>query len=299
MSDAGVIHDVSITLKSILDARLNSSGSAGRGARGFGSGGTSVAVTVDSPHRGSHEDLRVNLFLYQVLQDEGRRNSGGWIPLERTDRSQFFAPEPLALRLYYLLTAFAGDGLTEHHLLGEAIQALYVNRRVPEALLRGTLKDSPIRAEHVQLTLLNLDVDTLQKIWGSQTEPMRTSVAYEVEAVFIDADEAGAEVRLVEERVLDIVPVPYLSTVAPEAAAAGAVVRVFGANLALSSPTAGPGLLKIWFGKTEAEVLPDNRSGGAVSVKVPAGLSPGPVRVRAQLDRYFSQSVPFDVLAPA
>lgn len=48
------------------------------------------------------------------------------------------------------------------------------HRRVPEALLRSTLKDSPIRAEHVQLTLLHGDVDTLQKIWGSQTEPMGT-----------------------------------------------------------------------------------------------------------------------------
>lgn len=297
MSDAGVIRDVSNTLKSILDLRLNTNGGASR----FGSAGASVTITVDSPHRGNHEDLRVNLFLYQLLQDEHRRNSGGWVPLERTKDSQRFAPEPLALRLYYLVTAFAGDGLTEHHLLGAAIQALYTNRRVPEEVLRGTLKDSAVRAEHVQLTLLNLDVDTVQKIWGSQTEPMRASAAYEVEAIFIDADEAGADVKLVKERLLGVVPVPYVSVVAPEAAVPGAVVRVYGANLAVDSPSAGKSLLKIWFGNVEAQVLPENALGGAVSVIVPEGaaLKPGTVRVRVQLADYFSRSVPFEVLESA
>lgn len=294
MSDAGVIRDVSNTLKSILDSRLNTNGGASR----FGSAGTSVTVTIDSPHRGNHEDLRINLFLYQILQDESRRNSGGWVPLERTDTSQRFAPEPLALRLYYLMTAFAGDGLTEHHLLGAAIQSLYANRRIPEELLRGSLKESRVRAEHVQLVLLNSDVDMLQKIWGSQTEPLRTSVAYEVEVVFIDADEANAEVKLVEERVLDVVPVPYLAGIAPEAAVPGAVVRVYGANLLLDTPTGAQSLLKIWIGGVEAEILPERRSGGAVSVRVPESkqLKPGPVQVRAQLDKYFSRSVPFEIL---
>lgn len=292
MSDAGVIRDMSSTLKSILESRLNANG----GANQFGSAGTTVTVTVDSPHRGNHEDLRVNLYLYQLVQDEHRRNSGGWVPLERMEKSQRFAPEPLALRLYYLVTAFAGDGLTEHHLLGAAIQALYVNRRVPEEALKGTVKDSEVRAEHVQLTQLNLDVDTIQKIWGSQTEPMRASVAYEVEALFIDADEAGADVRLVEERVLGVVPVPYLSMVAPEAAGPGAQVRVYGANLVLPSPTGATNLVKIWFGDTEVEVLPNRQSTGAVSVRIPDGFKPGTVRIRAQLDAYFSRSIPFDVL---
>lgn len=294
MSDAGVIRDMSSTLKSILESRLNANG----GANQFGSAGTTVTVTVDSPHRGNHEDLRVNLFLYQLVQDEGRRNSGGWVPLDRTDTSQHFAPEPLALKLYYLVSAFAADGLTENHLLGAAIQALYVNRRVPEAALKGTLKDSPVRAEHVQLTQLNLDVDTIQKIWGNQTEPMRASVAYEVEAIFIDADQASADVRIVETRMLDVIPVPYLSIVVPDAAAPGAAVRVYGANMVVQSPDGTQNLVKIWVGDTEAQVLPDGQSSGALSVQVPPGLKPGRLTICAQLDAYFSRSIAFEVLEP-
>jgi hypothetical protein len=287
MSDASVIQDTSLTLKALLEARLS------------GNAGASATVTVDSPHRGNHEELRVNLFLYNIVQDEGRRNSGGWIPLQRSATSQAFAAEPLALRLYYLLTAFANDGLTEHHLLGEAMQALYKHRRIPESLLKGTLKSSPVRAERVQLTLLNLDVDALQKIWGSQSEPMRSSVAYEVEAVFLDADEAGAEVRLVEERSVDIIPFPHPTIIAPEAATPGATVRIYGTDLLVTEPGAGRSLVRIWFGDAEAQALPGTYSGGAVSVKVPAGLQAGPVAVRLQLDRYMSRSVPFDVLEPA
>ncbi|AGP37416.1 hypothetical protein BE04_28245 [Sorangium cellulosum] len=292
MSDANVIHDASLTLKSLLEARLNTPGR-------IGGVGAPVTVTVDSPHRGNEDEFRINLFLYNVVQDEGRRNSGGWVPLERSATSQKFAPEPLALRLYYLVTAFASSGLTEHQLLGEAMQALYKHRRIPEALLKGTLKDSPVRAERVQLTLLNLDVDTLQKIWGSQTEPLRTSVAYEVEAVFLDEDAPEAEVRLVEERAVDVVPFPHPDTIAPEAAPPGAAVRLYGAGLLVNEPGTERSLVRVWFGDAEAEMLPDRRSGGAVSVRVPAGLKPGRVKVRLQLDHYLSRPVDFDVLEPA
>src|SRR4051812_19922867 len=216
MSTADVIQDTSLTLKSLIETRLN-------GATGAPRLGAPVAVTVDSPHRGSHDELRLNLFLYNMVQDEGRRNSGGWVPIGRTGTSQKFAAEPLALRLHYLLTAFANDGLTEHHLLGEAMQVLYLNRRLPEDALKGSLRDGPLRAESVEINLLNVDVDGLQKIWGSQTEFLRTSVAYEVVPIFLDADEAGAEVRLVEERRFGVVPFPYPVALSLEAAPPGGV----------------------------------------------------------------------------
>lgn len=290
MSDPSVIRDTSLTLKSILEARLGGTG-------GSSWAGTPVTVTVDSPHRGNQDEFRVNLFLYNIVQDESRRNSGGWIPMERGAGTQRFAAEPLALRLYYLVTAFAVDGLTEHHLLGEAMQAFYQNRRIPETLLKGSLKSSRVRAESVELNLLNIDIDTLQKIWGSQNEPPRTSVAYEVEAVFLDAAEVEAEVKLVEERLVDVIPFPSLSIVAPESAAPGAVVRVYGSGLWVPAPITGKNLVRIWIGDGEAEVLPDNASSGALSIRIPPGTKEGRSSITVQLDRYTSQSIPFEVVA--
>jgi hypothetical protein len=312
MSTANVIHDTSLTLQSLLDARLNTEEDPPLGAP--------VTVTIDSPHRSNHEEFRINLFLYNIVQDENRRNSGR-VPLDRIERTetqppkQRFAVEPMALRLYYLVTAFAIDGLTEHFLLGEAMAALHLNQRVPEEALKGTLKSSPVRAEHMQITQLNLDVDNLQKIWGSQTEPLRSSVAYEVEAVFLEASERRLEVPLVTKeggQVIGVVPFPELSIVAPEAAPAGAIVRLYGSNLLVAEqrelladgPPRPPGearkgrlrFMKIWFGDARATILPEDASAGAVSVRVPETLKPGPLEVKLQLDRYVGRPVPFEVL---
>jgi hypothetical protein len=298
MSDPNVIRDTSLTLRSLLEARLNGNG-------GAPPVGAPVTITVDSPHRGNQDEFRVNLFLYNVIQDEGRRNAGGWVPAERVAAvpparvsTQRFIAEPLALRLYYLVTAFAADGLTEHQLLGHAMQVFYINRRIPDAQLRGTLQSSQVRADHVEINLLNLDIDTLQKIWGSQNEPPRTSVAYEVVAVFLDALEADVHVPLVTERIVGLIPFPYPATVVPAAGRPGDVVRIYGSGLVVPQPSTGVNLLRVRFGDTEAELLADHASKGAVSVRVPAG-APGPVEITAQLDRYVSRALAFDVLGPA
>src|SRR5262245_19690227 len=148
MSDPIVIRDMSFTLQTLLRDRLN------RADAGLGS---TVTVTVDSPHRGKQEEFRVNLFLYNIVQDEHRRNAGGWVGIERGAQFQKFVREPLALRLFYLVTAFADDGLTEHHLLGESMQTLYINRRIPTEKLQGSLKTGRVLAERVEVNLLNLD----------------------------------------------------------------------------------------------------------------------------------------------
>lgn len=293
MSDASVIRDVSATLRALLEARFN-----GSGIPGSGSLGAPVTVTVDSPQRPSNDELRVNLFLYHILQDEGRRNSGGWVALARTENSQAFAKEPLALKLYYVVTAFASDGLTEHRLLGEAMQVLNHFRRIPPDRLQGSLKTSTLRAEPMEIVLLNLEVDMLHKIWGNLSEPLRASAAYEVSAVFLDALDPDKDVPLVKEVHGDIVAVPWLATIQPESAAPGATVRIFGANLHVPNP-AEKEMAQIYFGSVRAQVLASALSGGAMTVKVPELLKQGTVEVTARLGEYISRAIPFDVLAPS
>jgi len=299
MSDASVIHDVSATLRALLDARLNASGVSGANSLG-----ASVTITVESPQRPSNDELRINLFLYHVLQDEGRRNSGGWLPVKQTDKSQTFAAEPLALKLCYVVTAFASDGLTEHRLLGEAMQALYHYRRIPPALLQGALKNSAIQADQMEIVLLNLEVDTLHKIWGNMSEPLRASAAYEVGAVFLDSLDPNTEVPLIQEVRGDVVAVPWLATLEPESAAVGATVRVYGANLHAPSPD-GTEMAQVFFGPFRAPIVSSGVGGGSLTVVVPAQCQPpaqskpGPVEVTVRLGTYISRAVAFYVEAPA
>lgn len=181
MSTADVIHDVSQLLRDLLrkvGAEMNPP--------------LSVNVTIDSPHRGNLPVPRLNLFLFNVGVDEERRNTG-WVPLGYTPGEpkiyrpdpQAFVPEPLALKLRYLVTAFADDGLTEHRLLGHAMQVLYEHQRIPAAELPS--KSERVRAEYVDLVLLGLNVDEMQKIWGQSTEFLRASVAYEVDGLYLEA----------------------------------------------------------------------------------------------------------------
>src|SRR5215831_17682014 len=192
MSDASVISDVSETLRSILDAHLNPTAPPAPGSPpGVGA---PVTVTVDNPQRAAGEDLRVNLYLYHIVQDESRRNTGPRLPIARTPNSATFVPEPLPLKLYYMVTAFAPDGRTEHRLIGESIQALYTNRILDPATLRGGLATSPIKPDHIQLVLLNQDLETLHRIWGNFQEALRPSITYEVEGIFLDARAKLADV---------------------------------------------------------------------------------------------------------
>jgi hypothetical protein len=295
MSDASVITDVSETLRSLLDAHLNP---AGGGNPGDPPGvGAPVTVTVDNPQRSAGEDLRVNLYLYHILQDENRRNTG---PLKQTARETdpaTFLPEPLPLKLYYMVTAFAPDGRTEHRLIGEAMQALFENRILTPAVLRGGLARSLIKADQIQLVLLNQDLETLHRIWGNFQEALRPSITYEVEGVFLDARARLADVKIVKDRMIEAVPVPFLTDVTPTAARPGDTVRLRGANLDLRSPDGKTGLVHILFDGKRVEPVADRRTNTAVSIVVPAGTEVGTSSLQVRISDFASRTVALEVVA--
>ncbi|HEY6174483.1 MAG TPA: DUF4255 domain-containing protein [Kofleriaceae bacterium] len=294
MSDASVISDVSETLRSILDAHLNPSAPGDPGSPpGVGA---PVTVTVDNPQRSGGEDLRVNLYLYHILQDESRRNTGRLAIAHAAD-SATFVPEPLPLKLYYMVTAFAPDGRTEHRLIGEVIQAFYSNRILDPATLRGGLATSPIKPDRIQLVLLNQDLETLHRIWGNFQEALRPSATYEVDGVYLDARPAIEQrVRLVEQRAIDVVAVPFLSDVSPGAARRGATVRLRGVNLDLRSPDGATSLVRILLNGAPIAPIADRRTNRAVSLVVPPTTPIGEAMLQVQIDDYTSRTVVLQVL---
>jgi hypothetical protein len=294
MSDASVITDVSETLRSILDAHLNPAGGNPGDPPGVGA---PVTVTVDNPQRSAGEDLRVNLYLYHILQDENRRNTG---PLKQTARETdpaTFVPEPLPLKLYYMVTAFAPDGRTEHRLIGEAMQALFENRILGPAVLRGGLATSPIKADHIQLVMLNQDLETLHRIWGNFQEALRPSITYEVEGIFLDARARLDDVKLVKTRRIEAVPVPFLVDVTPAAVRPGDTVRLRGANLDLRSPDGQTSLVHILLNDKRIEPVADRRTNTAVSIVVPADTAAGTATLQVRISDFASRTLALEVVA--
>ncbi|MCG8417535.1 MAG: DUF4255 domain-containing protein [Proteobacteria bacterium] len=293
MSDFNAIRDVSETLRVLLQNQLQVRD-------------PSVVVTVDSPHKEDQPEPRVNLYLYLINQEEHRRNSGGWVPLERQGNEEVQIKEPLALRLYYLLTAFASDGSSEHRLLGESIQILFNNQHLADDDLQGNLGQSPVRARNIQVVLLNMDLDSINSIWGNNVALLRASVAYEVSLVLLEPGVPEKRVPVVQEIAAgsgdpkvepDIEPVPFLASIEPDGAAPGVTVRITGANLASE-------FLQVRFeGRYNQVAVVDpedeGRGPGKLRVVVPATLGTNRrIRVRLQMDRFRSASVPFDILEP-
>jgi len=292
MSDASVITDVSETLRSILDAHLNPPAGDPGSPAGVGA---PVTVTVDNPQRSAGEDLRVNLYLYHILQDESRRNSGPRLPIARTDDQVTFVAEPLPLKLYYMVTAFAPEGRTEHRLIGESIQALYTHRILDPGVLKGGLATSPIRADKIQLVMLNQDLETLHRIWGNFQEALRPSATYEVEGIYLDASTQQLSIKRVQDRAIDIVAVPFLSEVTPATARPGDTVRLRGVNLDLRSPDGATGLVRILLNGDPIAPIAGRGSNRAVSIVIPPNTPAGPASLQVQIGEFVSRTVVLEV----
>jgi hypothetical protein len=111
---------------------------------------------------------------------------------------------PLPLMLRYLLTAFAGDWITEQRMLARAMQALHDRPMRLGSDLRGDPAPLGLVGSNVilktHLSMLTLEEKT--RIWHAIQRPYRLSVVYEVRLVEIDAED-GFRVGTVRSRHLE------------------------------------------------------------------------------------------------
>lgn len=143
-------------------------------------------VGLASPGEIGENDLRLSLYLYRVAEN-GQLNN---VERERIDDDTYRDP-PLALDLYYLLTAHPSAGGTDgtdrtaqqHRVLGLAMQVMRNNAVVGETDLRGSLADD----RELRISPYPQSVDELTNIWATfQDAPFRPSVSYLVGPVLID-----------------------------------------------------------------------------------------------------------------
>ena len=172
MADFGVIAAVSETLQSVL---------------------TTAASTLPGPPTVEISDLtgtisttpaRLTIFLFEVAEDPSARNKPRLRGTQAPPNTTISKP-PMALVLRYLVTAWGGDRLTEHRLLGCAMQALYDGAVIAQPDLRGA---SLIHTDEVlKVTLLPLTLEERTRVWYSVQRPYRLSLYYEVRVVNLDS----------------------------------------------------------------------------------------------------------------
>ena len=177
MSNELAIATVTATLRNLIDRDLRDE---------LGSG----IVTTRPPDK-ARENVegsnQINLFLYQTQVNAHWRNSD--IPTQvrpgETGRS------PLALNLYYLMTAYGRDNedIFGHRLLGHAMRVLHDHSTLTPNNLRAAQEDSDLhdQIERVRITPVAMTLEEISKLWATFQTQYRISVAYEASVVLIDS----------------------------------------------------------------------------------------------------------------
>jgi hypothetical protein len=185
-----VIGDVSHTLQTILNTAMQAVEPTWRAE-------LHDLAPVPSPLQ-----ARQTIFLYDIAEDASARNR----PLERRPGlpSHTHKKPPIALVLRYMLTAWAGDRISEHRMMGRAIQVLYDHAILSGPQLDGVLAGSN---EALKLTLAPISLDERAQVWQAINATYHLSVNYEVRVVHIEAEREQHV-----PTVLQVVAVPVAGT---------------------------------------------------------------------------------------
>lgn len=261
MGDYNVIAAVTRTLVQVIQDGINRC--EGDIAR--------AAVTTSRPDRGDpNPQPRVNLFMFHAVPNPYLRNDD--LPL-RTASGLLRRPM-VALDLFYLLSFYGNDELTRIEpqvLMGATMSALNAQPiLLPETIIRAaasfdTPLDSRFAVQQVQVTLQNMSVDELSRLWSTFPQvPYAPSVCYRASAVLIESNETPAPAVPVRGVVAS--GVPGVAPVITAVRGAGDAIPVYGQDIVVQ----GRGLA----GQDVAVLL-----GGAVLQ--PSSVTPTTLTVRA------------------
>lgn len=140
-----------------------------------------IAITGSMPSAVRDDgDCQLSLYLFHVSADKFQRNmppvGPGQPPITR---------QPLALDLYYLVTAYAEkDYVQEQQAMSIALRCFHENPIIHHTVvLQG--QNVP---EEFSLTMEVESVDEMGRLWQSFTAPYRLSTVYKVSVIFIPPD---------------------------------------------------------------------------------------------------------------
>lgn len=146
-----------------------------------------TVVTAKPPHKarsGQEHGNQLNLFLYQVAPNAAWQNN-------QPASQQSHKSPPLALNLYYFLTAYGRDDedILGHRLLGKAMVILHQHKVLHPQELKLALPGNELyqQSEQIRIAPHPLTPEELSKLWSVFQFPYGLSVAYQVSVVVINS----------------------------------------------------------------------------------------------------------------
>jgi hypothetical protein len=134
---------------------------------------------------------QLSLFLYHVESDNAQESSF-WTSQMVRSPGQPVRYLPLALDLYYLLSAFSDASYAEEQ------QAMSVAMRIFHANAAVRSDTTPTPAWSLTLTMEHRSFDELSRLWQATTVPLRLGAVYRAAVVFLTPDEPSAAAKAVE-----------------------------------------------------------------------------------------------------
>lgn len=196
MSTANAIAAVTKVLVNVVDESM-------KAASLPGIVGGDVLVSALSPARvdlsQASDPNQLNLFLYMALPNQG--GSGFDLPTRDSSGARL-KNTPLALDLYYLVTAYGTQDYFAEIILGHAMQVLHENPILARDAIRARLKpagatsnaDTALadaglaeQVEQVKVSPERLSTEEISRLWAALGTEYRTSVAYRVTVILIEA----------------------------------------------------------------------------------------------------------------
>ena len=241
-------------------------------------------ITV-GPLDNDQEELRLNWFLYRVSPNAAYRN----MEPPRTGWKSARGRPPLALRLSYLLSAFPAKAVNggdqeqfAHAGLTAVMRAMHDNAIIGDGEPALSPLAQPL-VEPLRITMEDLDLEALTKLWTAATQPLRLSVGYIVSLVVVDSVNGHVAGPPVKTRRVAVAPTmgPRLESAAPARVSAGVDIVVTvqgliaGARFTLARETGDPAGTGDW----PLTVVPGAPPGQVVLQLPDPGLAPGARRL--------------------
>jgi hypothetical protein len=170
--DYGVIADASLTLQTVLTQALLPLDPVA----------PPVAEISDLQGPIATNPARLTLFLFETVEDASSKNRPRVVTA--TPPTISLKKPPMALLLRYLVTPWSGDRITDHKLLGRALQVLYDGAILSGPQLQGGLAGTN---QALKVTLSPLTLEERARVWYAMQRPYRLSVTYEIRVVNLDA----------------------------------------------------------------------------------------------------------------
>lgn len=223
MSDWQAIAAVTNTLRELLDPAVTNDIPAALSS--YALGDTAITTRAPGKARKAGDPPQLNLFLYGVAHSEAWRN----IDMQESLRRTGSASAPMALDLYYLLTAYGVDDndMAGHFLLARAMRIFNDNAVLGRDVLNHAMPSSDVseQVERIRIIPHALSNEEITKLWSSLMAEYRLTTAYQVSVVLIDGTRAArAPLPVLKRGELDRGPAVQASLTPPYPVLTGASV---------------------------------------------------------------------------